>query len=679
MAASSPTSSAAAEPEDRAHTASGVDEKAPSLLADFTRAAGLLAAEGASLGLCAWSLRVWGRLEPYVATNALPTGGRRWVMINMGVGAGLGVAIALALVVWRRRAGVEPALRLARRAAPLALAGFVPLLFNWRLWVDRNLAFVVLLGTVALSLQALTRLALETPPVFGGLGPLRPRLSGVHARLLPVVRRLAGHRLGPLLVVSAAALYSAIFFSFHTVQMHYKLGTSAFDLGLENNLVWNAIHWEKLFKTSPLGGPTGTYTGLHQPYLAYVLGIFYRFAPRPETLLVAQATLVSFAAVPLYFVARRRLSPWIAAMIGVFYVLYPPVHGSTLYDYHYIALAPFFLLLTLAMLLARRDVLAGVAVVLTLSVREDAAALLAVLGGYLVISGERPRAGTVVAAIGAIYFVTLKFLIMPRYFAGVDAYINQYEGLLGPGQKGFSGVLNTVFGNPGFTLQTLLEGEKLRYTLQIAAPLAFLPWRRPIGLWCSVPGFFFTLLSTDYWPLLQISFQYSAYWAPFLFIALIANLAWVQQHLPRASMQAWLVALTFAMLSGSYQHGALLQKNTVWGGFEPFRFGITDQDRKHHDDLYYLIGKVPPDAHITSSERVVPHVSSRRQSYSLRGGIHDAEYLLVRRGLRGDERQAFRSALEDGTFGVVEERGEFILAIRGHATEKNAALLESNP
>jgi hypothetical protein len=144
-------------------------------------------------------------------------------------------------------------------------------------------------------------------------------------------------------------------------------------------------------------------------------------------------------------------------------------------------------------------------------------------------------------------------------------------------------------------------------------------------------------------------------------------------------MQAWLVALCFAMLSGSYQHGALLQQNTVWGGFEPFRFGISAEDRKHHDDLYYLIGKVPPDAIISSSERVVPHVSNRRQSYSLRDGIHDAQYLLVRRGLRDDERLFYLPALQEGTFGVVEERGDFILAIRGHSTEKNSAVLDSKP
>ena len=53
------------------------------------------------------------------------------------------------------------------------------------------------------------------------------------------------------------------------------------------------------------------------------------------------------------------------------------------------------------------------------------------------------------------------------------------------GDKGFGGVLKTVFGNPGYTVTTLLESEKAVYLLQIMAPLAFFAWRRPIGLLCS--------------------------------------------------------------------------------------------------------------------------------------------------------------------------------------------------
>jgi hypothetical protein len=45
--------------------------------------------------------------------------------------------------------------------------------------------------------------------------------------------------------------------------------------------------------------------------------------------------------------------------VAVCYLLYPPLHGANLYDFHYLTFAPFFLWLTLWALDARRDRLAA--------------------------------------------------------------------------------------------------------------------------------------------------------------------------------------------------------------------------------------------------------------------------------------------------------------------------------
>ena len=174
------------------------------------------------------------------------------------------------------------------------------------------------------------------------------------------------------------------------------------------------------------------------------------------------------------------------------------MHGSNLYDFHYLPFAPLFLWTTLALLEARRDRWAAVAIVLTLANREDMSALLIVVGLFLLLTGERPRAGLIVAAIGAVYFVVVKFIVMPHFLGGATAYVHQYKDLVPEGENGFGGVLKTVLGNPGYTATTMLEKDKILYLLQIMAPLAFFPWRRPIGLLCSLPGFFFTMLATQY-------------------------------------------------------------------------------------------------------------------------------------------------------------------------------------
>jgi uncharacterized membrane protein len=641
------------------------------------RSFGLLAIEGLSIGLALWESRSSERLVAYVTSNAVSSRARHHVVQSMAAGALVAALIGMAAVWLKPPRELETARRLAYRSAPLSLAAFVPLLFNWRLWVGRDLDFLVLASVFALSLLALIRLSLETQPAFAM--PLTASFAERVHRMRQPIRHVLAWRWLPISLVATAALAYAVYFSIHTLNTHYRIETSVYDLGVENNLVWNAIHWAPLFRSTPLGGSM-THLGYHQTYFSYVLGIVYRLAPRPETLLVIQAVMLGFAAIPLYLLATRRLGAWIGCMFGLLYLFYAPLHGSNLYDFHYQPLGVFFLWLTLYLLEERRDRWAVLAVLLTLSVREDMSALLAVLGAYLLLTGERPRAGLIVMAIGACYFVVLKFLIMPRFLAGESSYLNQYAGLLPPGESGFSGVLKTALGNPGFALKTLLEKDKLIYVLQLLTPLAFLSVRRPVSLLLLAPGFFFTLLSTKHVPSISISFQYTAYWTPFVFIAAIANLAWISEAQGRgvlspASRNAWLLVLPIAMLITSYQHGAILQHNTARAHFIPYRFGISAEDRQRHDDLYALIAQVPALAKVVSAEWVVPHVSSRPDSYALRDSVFDAEYMILSLSAREDELETIRSALGSGAFGVVEERGQFVLARRGYPTLQNHALL----
>jgi uncharacterized membrane protein len=286
----------------------------------------------------------------------------------------------------------------------------------------------------------------------------------------------------------------------------------------------------------------------------------------------------------------------------------------------------------------------------------------------------------VVAAVGASYFVVLKFIIMPMLLEGESSYVQQYADLIPKGEASFGGVLKTALANPGFTIGVLLEKDKLIYVLQLLAPLAFLSLRRPISLLLLAPGFFFTLLSTRHYPSVHISFQYTAYWTPFVFIAAIDQLAWLRDGeargvVARAKRRSWLLALPVAMVVTSYQHGAILQHNTARTHFIPYRFGITDADRQRHADLYALIAQIPPAAKVASAEWVLPQVSSRPDSYALRDGVFDAQFMLISYDARADELENIRSALGSGTFGVVEERGQYVLARRGHSVDQNAGVL----
>ena len=648
------------------------------------RAYGLILLEGVSLGLAFWSLRVRDRLPPYVASNELSQTGRTYLLGNMaGVALLLCLAATVVLIVHRLRkrtqAGIDVVDRAAWRGAPLIVSGLVPPLFQWRLWIDRELTFLTLATVVVLGLQGLTRAALSTPPVFSPtlgerLGRLRP-MAWLAAKLVRTKPAL------PWVILFAAMAGYATFFAYNTVRAHQALYTTSLDLGLEENLIWNALHLSRpFFKSSPFGGPTASHFGYHFTPLSYLIALPYALYQHGETLLVLQAVMMALAALPLFLFARRHVGNPAATLLALAYLCYPPLHGSGLYDFHFLPFGPFFLWMTLYALDARRNWLAGVFVVLSLCVREDVAVGLGIIGALLLLTGLRPRAGLLVGAIGASYFVLIKLIIMPRAIKGEAAFLYMFAGLLPSGENSFGGVLKTVFGNPVFTLTSLLEQQKLIYLLQILTPLAFLPLRRPIGLLCCVPGFFFTLLSTGYAPLIQTSFQYTANWTSYLFLACVVNLVWVSRMPGQETVStrprrlAWLVAIAAGIMLTTSQYGAFVQQEYVKGGFGYYHFKVTAADMQKRKSVYELIKQVPSRAKIVASENLVPQVANRPDAYTLRMGLFDAEYLLSEVPKGGEEGASIRDAFNNQNFGVVDYKEPFVLAKRGHSRALNESL-----
>lgn len=645
---------------------------APLSLGVLVRTLSLVFGEGMSLGLCCWALTASPNLVPYALDNRMPLRERvELLATSFGTGA-LGLVLSAIYLGVFASGSLSRLSGIADRLAPLLAAGILPFMFRWRLWQSRELTFGILVVILGFAIHAAILKSLQAPPLFGTrLAPLK----GVLVRFAQRTERWL-----PLTLVVLGALGYAVLFSYFTIANHRALRTASFDLGLENNLLWNVVHGGQFMKSSPLVGPVGSHFGFHATLFAYVIGIPYYFYQRPEMLLAFQSVMIGAAALPLFALSRRYVSTWSACLVALCYLLYPPVHGSNLYDFHYIPLGVFFLWLCLFLIESRRYGWAGLAVVLTLSIREDVSASLIIVGAYLIFSGRNAKGGLVVATVAAIYFFIMKGIIMPRFLHGDESFVHQYAGLLPPGERGFGGVMKTVLANPVYTLTSLLEQDKLLYVVQIGAPLCFFPWRRPIGLLCTLPGFFFTLLSTGYAPLIQISFQYTAHWSAFLFIALIANLAWIRKPAFAGDVaglvrqRAWLATIVLLTVFTSYQYGAVFQQNTARGGFGPYNFTTSPEDRANYQKVLALIAQVPPNAKICSTENLVPQVSSRADSYTARVGVFDAEYLLFSVPLGGEEAAKLRPALA-GEFGVVEVREPYVLAKRGHSKRLNASVM----
>lgn len=648
---------------------SSVGERSTPPLTVACQALALLGAEGTSLGLAVGLAMFRARLPAYVARNELSVDDRNLIVVLIACGASLFVVVGLAALARRWPGSASSTRLMALRLSPLLLSGLVPLLLSRWVWVGRDLVFLVLTALFTLGTYASMRASSTASE--RSIGRWLPHLLGRPTR-------------PAFALVTLGAVGYAVFFSYHTIVHHRNLHSTSFDLGIFDNLMWNLVHGGPLFKASPALGPEGSHLARHATFVAYALAPAYALWPAPETLLAIQAVLVGAAAIPLFLFARRHVGSWAGCLLAGAYLLYPPVHGANLYDFHFLTIAPVFLWLSLHLLEARRDRLAALAIAVTLSVREDVAVGVAILGAYLVLSGERPRAGLVVAAVAVAYVAAVRGVIMPS--AGqAPFFLSMYRGLVPPSESDFLGVLRTVLTNPAYTIGSLLEPDKLVYVLQILLPLAFLPLLRPLGLLFCVPGFLFTLLATGYAPLVQISFQYTAHWTAFMFPAAVLGLAWVAPastaDAPAVAVtrRTWLAALAVATVVCTYQYGAVLQQGIVRGGFGPYRFGTTSADVVRRDALRDLLRELPARAKVVATERLVPQVSGRPDAYTLRVGVFDAQYALfpVRPSelIWPAEGKTLRRLLSSGDFGVMATRGPFALARRGYSTAGNRAVL----
>jgi uncharacterized membrane protein len=645
-------------------------------LSSLARGVPLLLGAGASCGLAIWEVVFGDLMVDYVRSNAIELGRRKLLLLFGGVGVALPL-IAIAIYWWTRRARPLDAAQkiesLGWKLSPLCLSVLVPMLFHWQVWKGHDIQFLVIAAITAFAAQKLFYRSLAEPPLFSATSSIRRRAADALDRWSPWL---------PWVLVIGLFFFYASYFSFLTLRNHWNLGTSAYDMGIEDNVVFNAMRGE-LLKASPIFGPEGTHLGHHATFFAYVLVPFYAIAPRAETLLIIQATLIGAAVIPLFLFARNRLGPYQAVALAAMYVFYAPLHGANLYDFHYPPLGIGFVFWLAYLVDIGKYRWAIIPLLLSLSVREDIALSVFVLGAYFLLSRSRPRAGLALALVGIGYFLILKMGVMPHFHDGKSTFVWYYEKLVpagGPG--GFGGVLLTMFGNPGYTIGTLLEGAKVKYFLQVMVPFVFLPFRRPIGFVFCLPGLMMTLLASRA-ALYDIGFQYTTHWALEMFLASIVILTVVKEPTEvgdehgETRVRSWLLALALAMAATSYQHGAILQHNTARGGFSAFRFDRTDKDIERYEQLVSLRALIPPEARVAGTERTLPHVSNRPDAYTIRtAGIQDAEFILFQSDIGGVDLERVHPLLDEGTFGVVEVAGSFILAKRGHSTERNAEVLK---
>jgi hypothetical protein len=101
---------------------------------------------------------------------------------------------------------------------------------------------------------------------------------------------------------------------------------------------------------------------------------------------------------------------------------------------------------------------------------------------------------------------------------------------------------------------------------------------------------------------------------------------------------------------------------------------MTPEERQRYSNLRALAARLPQNANVAASKRLIPHVSSHPDARTLETLPADVEYLLIdRKGFKGDDRRNGSRIMQKEPYGLVESIGHFYLFQKNHESPRTKA------
>lgn len=311
----------------------------------------------------------------------------------------------------------------------------------------------------------------------------------------------------------AITVYCSVFGSM-SILRYFSFHTSVFDLGLYDHAIWN-IAKRGEFKYLVLG---------HFRPIVGIYSLFYKLFPSVTVLLLLQTLAIGLGAIPLYYIARKKLGgQYYALLIVIIYFLYSPVAYNNLEDFHTDHLIILFMFLAFYFLEKNKPLAFFLICLPTLFLKESLIFSVSAIGIYAVIHHKMYKSGSIVFLGSFFFFFLVTKIIIPRvtgaYYYGGQIFEEGFSYL----GNSFFEMIRTIILHPGLIIKELINAWKLAYLAFIFIPLLFIPLVSPLSLLPALPALVISLLShlpRHYW----IQYHYTAPVIPGLFISLIYGL-----------------------------------------------------------------------------------------------------------------------------------------------------------
>ncbi len=378
----------------------------------------------------------------------------------------------------------------------------------------------------------------------------------------------------------AATAGVSIVLGFASLRRHWAIHSSAFDLGIFTNTIWNLTHGGGYI--SSLKGGLNLFTD-HQSPLFWLLVPFFTLLPRPETLLVLQAIGLAVGGPATYWLGRQYGLGQRSAILPLLYWGYLPMRDANLFDFHpEVFMLPLFLW---AIVVAHKKSFWSVPLFLAALGAKESAPAVACGIGLAWMFGAAPRGmkkmGVMLCIFSMVLFV-FDTQWVPRHFGAQDyAYMSHYSDL---GHNVFEIILSP-FIYPKLFIDRFFGLAQFRFFFGTLAPLGLLPLLGWPAFLAAIPGYCIMFLSHSK---LVFGFHYGIECSVGLFWALAPALK-------RWFSLPWIIFWFFAFIGRSEMYA--------------IRYHTPDTHAVWFRQVF--LPCVDPQLSIVASDALVPHLSTR--------------------------------------------------------------------
>ena len=422
-----------------------------------------------------------------------------------------------------------------------------------------------------------------------------------------------------------------------SILKHEAFQTHAQDLGNMDQPIWNTLHGRFLEETKNDGSQGPRLTDHFEPIFALV-SLSFLIYDDVKAILILQTVVIALGALPVFWLARDELESEVAGLVfAAVYLLFPALQAANMTEFHAVPLAVSPLLFAFHYTKEKDWPKAWLFAILAMSAKEEITLLVFMLGLYALLVQKERLMGGLLALVSLAWFGVATFVIIPHFSTTTETiYTQRYPGLGGS----FKGIVLTLLTKPWVVVGILLSGPRLAYLGGLLASVGFLSLFDPPTLLLSAPIYLANALS-DYPLMYSGEIHYSAPVVPFFVVSAIYGakrlVGWLEKFVVTTSVvlraakaattntfgisSKTLVLLWLLLCSLGYQR---LRGYTPLGpNFDVPR--ITP----HHRLFQRFAGRIPPDAVLSTTPPLFPHLTHRQVIYLFPVVLDDTEYVLL--------------------------------------------------